>query len=161
MEKRLKHLRHTPGSPDGGFTLIEVLIALLVLSIGLLGLAALQVTGLRETQMARMRTQAVLLTYDMADRMRANTNQAANYVYDSADYPSGLPGGVAGADLTDWITNELQLLPDSSAEITNPAGSDYQITVRWNETRDPAVTGTDCPNNSADDLPCYQLDLTL
>lgn len=55
-----------------GFTLVEVLISLLILSIGLLGLAGLQTTGLRANHSANLRTQATLLAYDMADRMRAN-----------------------------------------------------------------------------------------
>jgi type IV pilus assembly protein PilV len=55
-----------------GFTLIEVLVAVLVLAIGLLGLAALQVTGLRNNHSAYLRSQATTLALDMADRMRAN-----------------------------------------------------------------------------------------
>lgn len=55
-----------------GFTLIEVLIALVVLSIGLMGLAALQTAGIRRNHSANLRTQATVLAYDMADRMRAN-----------------------------------------------------------------------------------------
>ena len=62
----------TTGTFEKGFTLLEVLIALLVLSIGLLGLAALQTTGLRSNQMASIRTTATQLAYDITDRMRAN-----------------------------------------------------------------------------------------
>lgn len=57
---------------ESGFSLIEVLVALLVLSIGLLGLAMLQVQGLRFTTDSYQRTQATLLAYDLMDRMRAN-----------------------------------------------------------------------------------------
>ncbi len=57
---------------DKGFTLIEVLIAMLILAIGLLGLAGLQATSLRNNMSAYNRSQATLLAYDMADRMRAN-----------------------------------------------------------------------------------------
>jgi type IV pilus assembly protein PilV len=60
------------GNTQQGFTLLEVLIALLVLSIGLLGLAALQTTGLRSNEMASMRTTSTMLAYDITDRMRAN-----------------------------------------------------------------------------------------
>lgn len=56
----------------GGFSLLEVLIALLVLSIGLLGLAALQTTGLKFNQQSYQRTQATLLSYEILDRIRAN-----------------------------------------------------------------------------------------
>lgn len=55
-----------------GFTLIEVLVALLVLSISLLGIANLQLTGLRLAQDGIYRTQAALLAFDMSQRMLAN-----------------------------------------------------------------------------------------
>ncbi len=55
-----------------GFTLVEVLVSILVLGIGLLGLAGLQTTGLKSNHSANLRTQATLLAYDMADRVRAN-----------------------------------------------------------------------------------------
>jgi len=64
-----------------GFTLLEVLIAVVVLSIGLLGLAGLQTTGLRNNQDAYARTQAATLANDMADRIRSNMAgfNAGNY----------------------------------------------------------------------------------
>ncbi len=55
-----------------GFTIIEVLISLLVLSVGLLGLASLQVVGLQNTQGGAQRAQATNLAYDITDRMRTN-----------------------------------------------------------------------------------------
>ena len=69
-----------------GFSLIEVLVALFVLSIGLLGLAALQTTGLKFNHQSYERTQAVLQAYDIIDRMRANksgTGGTINTAYDS------------------------------------------------------------------------------
>lgn len=67
--------------PHRGFTLIEVLVALLVLSIGLLGLAALQNTALQFNTDSYQRTQATLLAYDILDRMRTNPSavSAGNY----------------------------------------------------------------------------------
>ena len=55
-----------------GLTMIEVLVTLVILSIGLLGMAALQLTGLRSANSSNYRTQAILLANDMAERMRAN-----------------------------------------------------------------------------------------
>ena len=57
---------------ESGFSLIEVLVALVVLSIGLLGLAMLQAQGMKFTTDSYQRTQATLLAYDLIDRMRAN-----------------------------------------------------------------------------------------
>ncbi len=76
---------------NAGFTLIEVLVAMLVLAFGLLGLANLQATSLRNNQSAYHRSQATQLAYDMADRIRANPVESK----DLAD------GKVAGKTLAD------------------------------------------------------------
>lgn len=55
-----------------GFTMIEILVTLIVLSVGLLGMAAMQITGIRSTAGSTSRTQATLLINDIAERMRAN-----------------------------------------------------------------------------------------
>lgn len=62
-----------------GFSMIEVLIALIVLAVGLLGFALLQTMSLRFAQSANYRTQATNLAYDLLDQMRANRFQAAWY----------------------------------------------------------------------------------
>lgn len=64
-----------------GFSLVEVLVALLVLSIGLLGLAMLQVEGMKLNSDAHLRTQATILAYDILDRMRANKSAADDGAY--------------------------------------------------------------------------------
>jgi type IV pilus assembly protein PilV len=71
---QLKRLQH-------GFTLLEVLIALVVLSIGLLGLAGLQTVSLRNTGVSTSRTVATQLAYDIADRMRSNVLGTQNGDY--------------------------------------------------------------------------------
>jgi type IV pilus assembly protein PilV len=63
-----------------GFTLIEVLVAMVVLTVGLLGLAGLQATSLKNSQNAYYRSVATQLAYDMADRMRANFTEARKTV---------------------------------------------------------------------------------
>jgi len=154
---------------DSGFTLLEVLIALLVLSIGLLGLAALQTTGLRSNQMASMRTQATQITYDITDRMRANPvgTTVGDYVVDTTTHPTAakdcaavscIPAELASYDLDDW-KDSLLLLPGGTGEIVQTVADPltHTITVRWNEARDPLVTGTTCPPAAATDLRCYQL----
>ena len=153
-----------------GFTLLEVLIALLILSIGLLGLAALQTTALRSNQMASMRTTATTLVYDIIDRMRANPQGVidGDYVIDTATTPSSPPDcrtsacstseDLASFDLGEW-KNAIVRLPEGTGEITQVAGTPpvNTITVRWNELRDPTVTGTTCPPASITDLKCFRL----
>src|SRR3990167_4605539 len=70
-----------------GFSLIEVLVALLVLSIGLLGLAALQTTSLQFNTGSYFRTQATFLAYDILDRMRANSAAVADSDGNGYDQP--------------------------------------------------------------------------
>jgi type IV pilus assembly protein PilV len=147
-----------------GFTLLEVLIALLVLSIGLLGLAALQTTGLRSNQMASMRTQATQAAYDITDRMRANpTGVAADeYVIGLTDAPGDTSAtGTALTDLTEW-RDSVNRLPGAASEITQCDTADgcdgltHIITVYWDEARSGA-TGTNCPPETDADRRCFRL----
>lgn len=157
--------RHT--IREHGFTLLEVLIALLVLSIGLLGLAALQTTGLRSNQMASMRTQATQVAYDITDRMRANPLgvDAGEYQITTGTTPTGTTR--AEIDLIEW-RDAVENLPEGQSEIelcttgTVPAcaaGSPvtHIITVYWNESRDPAASAGSCPPADNSEFRCYQL----
>ncbi|OOG24910.1 type IV pilus modification protein PilV [Thioalkalivibrio denitrificans] len=131
-----------------GFTLVEVLIAVLVLAIGLLGLAGLQASSLRFNHDAQLRTQATLLAYDIADRMRANREAAINEGdYDAGfavtscdvDFPDSFPGyaslSVADQDLAEWRNQMACLLPLGEGSVTR-VDDVVTVTVRWNE-RDP------------------------
>jgi type IV pilus modification protein PilV len=81
----MKAMTKDKSKSQRGFTLIEVLVALFVLAIGLLGLAMLQTTGLRFNTNSYSRTQATLLAYDIMDRMRANVAGFKAGSYDVAD----------------------------------------------------------------------------
>jgi len=142
-----------------GFTLLEVLIALLVLSIGLLGLAALQTTGLRSNQMATMRTVATQITYDMTDRMRANPGGVENgeYIIATDATPTDPPVTRAEIDLTEW-REQVARLPGGLSSITQSAGPPvtHEITVYWDEERKDAVLGS-CPPANNTELRCLRL----
>jgi type IV pilus assembly protein PilV len=142
-----------------GFTLLEVLIALLVLSIGLLGLAALQTSGLRSNQMATMRTLATQIAYDMTDRMRANTTGMTNleYVIATDETPAASPATTAEIDLTEWRA-QVARLPGGLSSITRSAGPPvtHEITVYWDEERKGAVLGG-CPPADNTELRCLRL----
>ena len=116
---------------------MEVLIAMLILGVGLLGVAALQTVALKTNHSAYQRTQATFLAYDMMDRMRANRNAAlaGNYNLAMSANPAG-GASLAEQDLDDWIDNYLaQLLPagDGSVNCTN-AGV-CTVIVQWDESR--------------------------
>jgi type IV pilus assembly protein PilV len=145
-----------------GFTLLEVLIALLILSIGLLGLAALQTTGLRSNQMASMRTMATEAAYDITDRMRSNPVgvAAGEYVIGLTDVTDPSATDMAPRDLNAW-RELVERLPGGKSEITQCDSPDcdgptHVITVYWDEARTGA-TGTNCPPLSNDDLRCFRL----
>ena len=154
---RIKHSRNK----QHGFTLLEVMIALLVLSIGLLGLAALQTTGLRSNQMATMRTLATQIAYDMTDRMRANPGGVAQYVIATNETPADPPVTRADNDLTEWRTQVVRL-PGGLSRITQSAGPPvtHEITVFWDEERKGATLGAgdgNCPPADNSELRCLQL----
>jgi type IV pilus assembly protein PilV len=114
-----------------GFTMLEVLVALLVLTLGLLGLAGLQTVGLRNNTASAQRTIATQLAYDMSDRMRANSwsviSSDYNYVNYSATNAAGqttancltttgcTPTQIALEDIYEWNQQICAQLPQSSA----------------------------------------------
>ncbi len=135
---------------NNGFTLIEVLIATVILAIGLLGLAALQVNSLKNNQSAYMRTQATQMAYDMADRMRSNMVEASTLglsVYstvfpeNAAPPPAGCtpvavcsPTSMAQVDLSEW-NGYLGILPSGVGRIL-VAGNMFTITITWDDDKD-------------------------
>lgn len=123
--------RHQPG-----FTLVEVLVALLIVSIGLLGIAAMQSLALRNTGSSMERSQAVIQTYSYLDVLRANRDRAVlseldmNMVCDAENLPS------SQVEQKNWINQLHQTLgPDSCGEVECLGGGKCTITVQWNDTR--------------------------
>ena len=119
-----------------GFSLIEVMIAVIVISIGLLGLATLQGTSIRKNHESYLRSQATLLGHEIFDRMRANRSQAIAGQYDLllTETPAPSPkqcednGSAAdecnAADMVifdqdSWIQRVATSLPDGDAEISS------------------------------------------
>jgi len=116
-----------------GTTLIETLVALVVLSVGLLGIAALQMTSLRNNRGAHLRSQAQVLAYDIADRMRANRNAALAdaYLISLTGTPSGT--GMVLTDMQEWKNTIAAALPSGQGEITR-AGNMFRIRIQWTDT---------------------------
>ena len=151
-----------------GFTLLEVMIALVIFSVGLLGLAGLQSRGLQSNTVAQFRTLAVIEAYDMADRIRANPVGIANGNYDNLNNSAPVAGAdclnaactpqqIADLDYFEWINQLQQLLPSGHGTVTgNGAGSQFTVTVMWDEER-TGVNGTGCSGDPNFDLKCYTL----
>lgn len=136
---------------SAGFTLIEVLIAMIILAGGLLGLAGLQATSLRNNQSAYNRSVATQLSYDMADRMRANVANAellAASAYLGAPAQVSNCTAVAGCtpaqmaqnDLFEWNQAIVNTLPSGTGTITI-AGNVFTMTINWTENRDENSDG--------------------
>lgn len=117
-------------SKQTGFSLLEVLISIFILAIGLLGLAALQTTSLKNNHSAQYRTTATVLTYDIIERMRLNQN--ADYTLLLANDPSGAT--LKDLDLIDWIANIAAELPQGDGAVALN-GDIVTVTVQWDDSR--------------------------
>ena len=163
MGPRLPLTRQRGPDAQRGVSLVEALVALLVLSIGMLGIAGLFVESVRNSRSALLRSQAVNLVADMADRIRANAGAAQ--AYDSSLYtgdpvtqgcaPSSgdtgnncSPAELAQDDLARWAAAVRAALPaigeqpvvarvDYLAPVAAGAPERYQITVAWREPGEP------------------------
>jgi type IV pilus assembly protein PilV len=121
-----------------GITMIEVLVALIILSIGLLGLASLQANSLKYNQSAYMRTQATQYAYDIADRMRANRDVALGGGYDIALADvAPTSTSVVDQDLAAWL-GDVATLPNGDASIVRN-NQQFTITVQWEDDRTEAT----------------------
>lgn len=133
-----------------GATMVETLVALIVLSIGLLGIAALFVTSIRAARSSVSRLQAVNAVSDLAERIRANPT--AKVAYSAAGANQGCVGGVIGAisctpaamaatDLFLWNQQLAATWPNGTpvAVINYVAGPPdvYTISLTWNESGEP------------------------
>jgi type IV pilus assembly protein PilV len=134
--------------PQRGFTLVEILVTLVVISVGLLGIAALQLTTLRGNQESYVRSQASVLANDIMDRMRANplAVRRGEYVVELNETESVNPR--AAADLTAWQASIDQLLPggiDTAAGMIVRDGNVVTVTIQWRER--PEGTGPAATEN--------------
>ena len=143
-----------PRPAQSGFTMVEVLVALVVLAIGLLGIAALYLNSLQSGRTAIYRTQAVTLAADLADRIRMNRTAQGAYNtafadVAAADADCGTTGGctdieLASTDLSTWKATIALLLPNGQGQVdvTLPVAAgeptNYVVTVRWAEVGEAA-----------------------
>jgi len=127
-----------------GFTLVETMVALVVLAVGMLGIAGLYVTTLKSGGSAIYRMQAVNLAADLADRIRANRD--ANVAYGGAAannncYGAGSvdcsPALMAANDLFVWQQQVTAILPGGVGTVVvppSPVPFTYTITISWTES---------------------------
>lgn len=128
-----------------GFSLVEVLITLVIMSVGMLGIAGLYVQGLQAGRTSMFRHQAVTIAGDVADRIRVNPTAAAAYEAATGTDNSCVDGTVnctsaqmAANDIALWITQVQTALPGGAIAVDYTAGAGgapatYDITVSWVE----------------------------
>jgi len=143
MTSTLKHSQH-------GFGLVEALVALVVVSVGMIGIAVLYGQGLAASRTALFRTQAVNLASDMADRIRLNRRAGATYQTGGAGTnrncePGGntcTPAQMAEHDLFVWNAQIDRQLPgaDGVVVFTAAAQPTYSIRITWQEVGFGAIT---------------------
>ena len=120
-----------------GSSLLEVLIALLVLAIGILGAAALQLNALRYSASAVHTSQASFIAYDMLDRIRANVVELADYVADidgECRLSDGAPASIVTSDLMDFYEAVTCQLPSGRGRIAVD-GELVSVAVGWTDSR--------------------------
>lgn len=141
------------GLGQRGFSIVEAMVALLVLSVGMLGIAGLYVTTLRASGSALFRSQAVNFAADMADRIRANPTAREAYEGAAADNNCAegatcAPAALAADDVFRWQDQLATTLPDDG-DVATPQGTvavdgagtlrTYTITVSWSEPTEPVA----------------------
>ena len=135
-----------PMQSHRGFTLIETMVALLVISVGMIGVAALHGQALSASGTAIRRSLAIGLASDIADRVRVNRGAQLAYEGDGADHNCDDPTNEGGADCSPaemaahdlfvWKTEVEASLPGGQGTIDVDAGTNpplYTVTVSWDE----------------------------
>lgn len=142
--------RTRKGRPQAGFSMIEVLVALVVLAFGLLGFALLQTMSLRFSQSANYRTQATNLAYDLLDQMRANRFQAG--YYHGSTGASFAPGEVTvdedtgclrpisndvtvAQSIARWQCQVVQTLGPTASANVEYDGGEVTVQISWGDER--------------------------
>lgn len=123
-----------------GFTLLEVLVAVLILALGLMGLGGLMASSLKNNQSSYQRSIATWLAYDIVDSMRANQANLSSY---NLALSGSAPGGstTAALDLQNWRANLANGLPAGTGSVAFAATAGgggtgmVTVTVQWNDAR--------------------------
>lgn len=130
--------RNTSAASQAGFTLIEGLIALLIFSLGILGLVAMQATAINMSSEAKYRTDASFLTDQLFGLLSvADPSQLASFAHRATGGGLCSPAGSdsTAAVVTDWLVQVSGVLPNAPASkqqiVVNPADRTVTVTLCW------------------------------
>lgn len=145
-----------------GFSLLEVLVTLVIISFGLLGIAGALVNGMKNNQSSTARTQATVLANDIIDSMRANRLMAETAPVGTSNYPYNLALGsepttqttnnnaIVLNDLTQWRTALAAALPAGTGSVAMTSPAQVTVVVQWNDARGSTdARGTDAQIQAA------------
>jgi len=133
----MRETAHRNSTREAGFSLIEVLVAVLVVSLGMLGAAALQANALRSNQGSYERTQVAILSQGIFDAMRANLAGVDSGAYNTNGWACAASGSgsLAASDLSRWIDQvHAQMNPGACAQVSCVARV-CVVSVRWDDSR--------------------------
>jgi len=132
-----------------GFTLVETMVALVVLSVGLLGVAKLVTGAVHANDSGYMRGQATQLAYEILDEMRANRPGALSYAgagaYTDCSAAPCTPTVLAATDMFNWNARVAATLPNGTGTVTPAAGASgtvATIVVQWDDSQAQWAFGT-------------------
>jgi type IV pilus assembly protein PilV len=137
-----------------GFTLLEVLIAMLIFSFGMLGLAALQSFSVKANQSANFRSQATALAATLMDNVRANRSNIGSYysnsyaTVDCATVPDETE--IPALDIALWRRQLACELPQGQGAIAPISANEIAVCIRWSDSRlqQGSATGTTCTGDA-------------
>ncbi|WP_430539655.1 type IV pilus modification protein PilV [Luteimonas terrae] len=142
MRNKPRRRRHIDAAlRQRGVSLIEVLVAVVVLGVGLLGTAALQATALRGGQSSFESSMAVAQTNSILEAIRSNAAAAASYNVGQLCAVPGASGTRAERDISQWMIDLKTSIGGAVAADTTTCGTiercplDCTITVRWDDQR--------------------------
>ncbi|HAL40331.1 MAG TPA: type IV pilus modification protein PilV [Polaromonas sp.] len=151
-----------------GFSLIEVMVTMVILSFGLLGIAGLLVNGVSNASGSEAMAKASQLAADMADRIRANpvvgVSATSEYITTYADTPPSSPVTIAMKDKKDWLEALAAQLPQGDGQITvDNTLRKVVITVRWSNCLGTLndADRTACTDNAATAFKTVSFELRL
>lgn len=116
-----------------GIALIEVLVTALVLAVGIMGMAGLQLKSVQFNQASYLRSQANVLAYDMMDRMRLNSERARNGEYDMSYASTSSGTSLLATDRREWLLLISQNLPSGQGSIDCDE-TQCTVSIRWKES---------------------------
>jgi type IV pilus assembly protein PilV len=147
-----------------GFSLLEILVSMLIVTFAMLGIAKLQLNAIRDVQSAHYATKAAMLASQMSEQISANKDALHSYQLPFKQTPTlsincekaaCSNNQLANFDLILWQNNIKKALPSGAGEIITST-SIANIIVRWDEDKSGS-TGLNCPKQSSLDMECSKV----